>query len=230
MKDEILSYWEMCSRQGKSLQRGMYFHSPPEHGIILMSRRRNAPYKDVMSSDEAVLEYEGHDEYHSSSTRDPKTLDQPRYNLNKKPTQNGLFADWVDKQKMGQVDPSIFRVYEKIRAGIWTDRGLFTLSNYQFVLSEGRKVFKFVLEAAGYDSQGTRESTALSATASRQIPSWIKLEVYKRDKGQCVICSATDNLHFDHDFPFSKGGTSILPENVRILCARHNLSKSANIE
>jgi 5-methylcytosine-specific restriction endonuclease McrA len=59
------------------------------------------------------------------------------------------------------------------------------------------------------------------------VPS--KLEVWKRDHGKCVICGASDNLHFDHDVPFSKGGSSITAKNVRLLCARHNLAKSDKI-
>ena len=62
------------------------------------------------------------------------------------------------------------------------------------------------------------------------IPSDVKLEVWKRDKGQCVQCGSTDNLHFDHVLPFSKGGTLLTAENVQLLCARHNLQKSARIE
>ena len=52
----------------------------------------------------------------------------------------------------------------------------------------------------------------------------------ERDKGQCVICGDKKNLHFDHDLPFSKGGTSLTAKNVRLLCMKHNLEKSANIE
>ena len=37
------------------------------------------------------------------------------------------------------------------------------------------------------------------------------------------------NLHFDHDIPFSKGGSSITAANVRLLCAKHNLEKSDKI-
>ena len=40
---------------------------------------------------------------------------------------------------------------------------------------------------------------------------------------------ATDELHFDHDLPWSKGGTSIAEENVQLLCARHNLQKHDHI-
>ena len=33
----------------------------------------------------------------------------------------------------------------------------------------------------------------------------------------------------NHDIPFSRGGSSIVAENVRLLCAKHNLSKSDKI-
>jgi len=57
----------------------------------------------------------------------------------------------------------------------------------------------------------------------------VKLEVWARDRGKCVICGATDELHFDHDLPYSKGGTSLTASNVQLLCARHNLSKGSKI-
>jgi 5-methylcytosine-specific restriction endonuclease McrA len=61
------------------------------------------------------------------------------------------------------------------------------------------------------------------------IPSEVKREVWKRDGGKCVMCGANHNLHYDHDIPFSRGGSSIVAENVRLLCAKHNLSKSDKI-
>ena len=61
------------------------------------------------------------------------------------------------------------------------------------------------------------------------VPSGVKLEVWKRDKGRCVKCGAVDELHFDHILPFSKGGTSNKAENIQILCARHNLEKRDKI-
>ena len=48
--------------------------------------------------------------------------------------------------------------------------------------------------------------------------------------GKCVKCASTTNLHFDHELPFSKGGTSLTAKNVRLLCMKHNLEKSAKIE
>lgn len=230
MKDEILNYWDMCSRHGMALQRGMYFRLPPTHGVILMSRRPNAPYADEMTEDESILVYEGHDARKTTSTPDPKTIDQPRYEPNGKPTQNGLFADSVDTHAVGRAEAAIFRVYEKMRDGVWTDRGLYVLRDYSYEMGSARRVFKFWLEQADFDSSSARDGSNVGVRVSRQIPSWVKQEVYRRDKGRCVMCGAADNLHFDHDLPFSKGGTSVLPANVRILCARHNLEKSARIE
>ena len=230
MKDEILSYIEMCTREGMSLQRGMNFRIPPAHGIVLMSRRSNAPYEDELSPDEAVLLYEGHDVRRTKGLADPKSHDQPRFYPSGEPTENGKFAESVDRLKQGDAAPAVFRVYEKMRDGIWTDRGLYLLRDYEYKRRGVRRVFKFRLEQAEYDSNAPYESALTHHEVSRQIPSSVKLAVYKRDGGQCVICGAIDQLHFDHDFPYSKGGTSVLAENVRILCARHNLAKSAKIE
>jgi hypothetical protein len=220
----------MCSRQGMALQRGMYFRPSPAPGVILMSRRPNAPYADEMSEDESILVYEGHDVRRTITTLNPKGIDQPRNEPDGKPTQNGLFADSVDDFKQSRATAAIFRVYEKMRPGVWTDRGLSLLKDYSYEMSGMRRVFKFGLEQAHFDSGSAHEAEVVGTRVSRQIPSWVKQAVFKRDSGCCVICGATDQLHFDHDFPFSKGGTSILPENVRILCARHNLEKSARIE
>lgn len=71
-----------------------------------------------------------------------------------------------------------------------------------------------------------REGTNLQG---RVIPTSVKLAVWKRDSGKCVICGASDDLHFDHDVPWVKGGTSLVAEKVQLLCARHNLAKRDHI-
>jgi len=48
------------------------------------------------------------------------------------------------------------------------------------------------------------------------------------DKDSCKICNSKLNLHKDHIFPVSKGGTDN-EENLQILCRSHNLSKSDTI-
>ena len=46
MADNIISYLEMCRREGTSLQAGMNFGLGGNHSVILMSVRPNAPYCD----------------------------------------------------------------------------------------------------------------------------------------------------------------------------------------
>jgi hypothetical protein len=63
----------------------------------------------------------------------------------------------------------------------------------------------------------------------RGAPYAVKLEVWKRDKGKCVLCGNRENLHFDHVIPFSLGGSSLSAKNIQLLCARHNLQKHDKI-
>jgi hypothetical protein len=70
----------------------------------------------------------------------------------------------------------------------------------------------------------------LRGVQRRRIPTLVKLEVWKRDRGRCTICGATDELHFDHIVPFLKGGASSTADNIQLLCARHNLAKHDRIE
>lgn len=64
----------------------------------------------------------------------------------------------------------------------------------------------------------------------RTVPTSVKLEVWRRDGGRCVICGSTEDLHFDHVIPYSKGGSSTDPRNIQVLCSRCNLEKHAKIE
>ena len=93
---------------------------------------------------------------------------------------------------------------------------------------DGRSVFKFRLEAVEGE-EDLAMPTSASPVRRRIIPTSVKLAVWKRDAGRCVQCGATDELHFEHDLPWSKGGTSISIDNVQLLCMRHNLKKSAKI-
>ena len=194
---------------------------------MLMSRRPGAPYVDRLSEDGTELVYEGHDMRREDGVN-PKDEDQPWNLPNGAPTENGLFAGAIDRYKGGLAGPPGVRVYEKLRPGIWSDKGLFELIDYTYASDEVRRVFRFTMRLS--EEREERMVAVADRPPTRAIPSWVKQTVFKRDKGRCVLCGEPDMLHFDHDLPYSRGGASILPENVRLLCARHNLQKSAKIE
>ncbi|MBI3664133.1 MAG: HNH endonuclease [Acidobacteria bacterium] len=206
----------------------MNYRLRTSYSVVLMSRRSNAPYADRILKDGETIEYEGHDAPRRDRAADPKSLDQPRLLPTGRFTQNGLFAEAIEAYQRNERDPELVRVYEKLFNGVWSDKGLFELIDYKFVQSGPRKVFKFHLRATE-DSQPPLPTEA-EIVHRRLIPSEVKKEVWKRDKGRSVLCGQTDHLHFDHDIPWSKGGASITAANVRLLCARHNLQKHDNIE
>jgi hypothetical protein len=158
----------------------------------------------------------------------PKVVDQPERTPSGTLTENGKFHQAALRYKCGGSPPTPVRVYEKIRQGIWSYNGVFQLVDAWQEHDGRREVFKFRLGAVESVDlipvpRGSRRQRR------RLIPTSVKMEVWRRDGGKCVACGATDELHFDHDLPYSLGGTSIKPENVQLLCARHNLSKGAKI-
>jgi len=66
------------------------------------------------------------------------------------------------------------------------------------------------------------------SSGSRYIPDAVKRAVHSRDGGRCVNCNSTIDLQYDHDIPFSLGG-SATEHNVRLLCAPCNRLKGARI-
>jgi hypothetical protein len=228
VENEIISYIEMCQREASSLQRGMNFELREGYSVILMSVRANAPYGDRFEDDGSTLIYEGHDAARSRELPDPKAVDQPEFTSSGLPTENGKFYRSAIQCKAGTAPPRLVKVYEKIHQGIWSYNGLFHLTDSWHERDHARVVFKFkliVVEGA----ESVVPVTDVKGARRRIIPTLIKVEVWKRDAGKCVMCGATDELHFDHDLPYSRGGTSVKVENVQLLCARHNLSKGAKL-
>ena len=68
-----------------------------------------------------------------------------------------------------------------------------------------------------------------SAFPRPAIPEAIRIEVWRRDSGQCVKCSSRENLEYDHIIPISKGGSNTT-RNIELLCEACNRSKGANIQ
>jgi hypothetical protein len=232
MRNNIISYIDMCKREGVSLQRGMNFRLHGGHSVILMSVRPNAPYRDRIEDDGSVLIYEGHDEPRTSNTPEPKRIDQPEYSSSNRLSENGKFHRAAQEFKCGSKPPDIVKVYEKIKKGIWSDNGYFHLIDSWVENDSVRNVFKFKLIAVEdiLNEKLSEDIKYKDIKRSRVIPTHVKLEVWKRDEGKCVKCGRVDELHFDHIVPYSKGGTSLKSENIQLLCARHNLEKKANIE
>jgi hypothetical protein len=229
MLDQIYSYREMCDiEKVQTLQRGMNFRLNPQYSLIIMSRRSNAPYNDKILKDGITIEYEGHDELKSLYKMDPKELDQPYQTKNGALTQNGKFIEAIMRYKKGISGVEPVKVYEKILSGVWSLKGFFDLLDYQIKYDGKRKVYIFSLRLS--NKQDIKKSSHIDLIHTRLIPSKIKKEVWKRDNGKCVICGSIKNLHFDHDLPFSKGGTSLTVKNIRILCEKCNLAKSDKIE
>jgi hypothetical protein len=218
----------MCTREGASLQAGMNFGIGGTHSVILLSLRANAPYHDRIEDNGFTLIYEGHDHPRLDYCPNPKVVDQPEFYRSGTLTQNGKFHQAAQSAKSGLRKPERVRAYEKIKPGIWSYNGMFHLVDSWRENAEGRFVFKFRLVAVEGEEDLTLPTTT-SPVPRRIIPTAIKLEVWRRDGGRCVQCGAIDELHFDHDLPWSKGGTSFSVDNVQLLCMRHNLVKSDHI-
>ena len=225
---EVISYNEMCVEEKANLQRGMNFRLNRSYSVILMSERPGAPYNDQTMDEGKKLIYEGHDIANRKDGPNPKETDQPMSFPSGTLTQNGKFYKAAMAYKKGK-PPEIVRVYEKIRSGIWTFNGYFRLMDAWLEKIKGRNVFKFKLELLENQLETSKNNTS-DLDHPRIIPSWVKREVWKRDQGKCVLCGSKDNLHFDHIIPYSKGGSSLIPENIQLLCARHNIDKRDKIQ
>jgi len=176
MSNEIISYLEMCRREGASLQRGMNFQLGHNHSVILMSIRLNAPYTDRFEDDGSTVLYEGHDIPRSRQNPNPKTIDQPEYTPSGQLTENGKFHQAAQKYKTGKRQPERVRVYEKIKQGIWSYNGIFHLEDSWLEKVDGRNVFKFKLIAVEGEEE-LDHPIPVNPMLRRIIPTWVKLEV-----------------------------------------------------
>jgi hypothetical protein len=222
----IISYLELSMRERQQLQKGMNYRKDGRLSVFLMSSRHNAPYKDKWDSEKQVLIYEGHDDTGDTD----KKLDQPMHRATTgRLSDNGKFyAEAMSYKEGKRASPFQIQVYEKLDVGVWFDKGVFDLVDAEWEQEPQRKVFKFYLHPT--DKVRSLIDDVQEYKHERMIPTSVKVEVWKRDKGQCTTCGATTGLHYDHILPFSRGGRSDDARNIQILCARHNLQKSDKIQ
>ncbi|MCH2312005.1 MAG: HNH endonuclease [SAR202 cluster bacterium] len=223
MTTNLIKYNELVAIEGGiHVQGGMNFEIRGSYSIVLMSTEKNAPYVDEIL-DEGIIKYEGEDK-RGIPPELKKFVDQPMANKSGTLTQNGLFFQAAKNFKESIIEkPAIIKAYRKLRRGIWVDMGFYNLID-GFIEHDGnRKVFKFLLEPLFDEIEPKAD-----LVHNRSIPGEVMVEVYERDGGRCTRpdCTATDNLHFDHKIPYSKGGSSKTAENIQLLCARHNLRKN----
>jgi hypothetical protein len=223
---KIISYLDMGRHWSVSFQRGIHFQLRPDISVILMSRRKNAPYKNAIEPGGLSLRYAGHDIPKNKDCPNPKIVDQPRQSPGGSLTQNELFEKAALANRVKP--PEIIAVYEKIHRGIWAFNGFFHFTDCTFQSDGTPKVFQFRLELAN-------ESPELSAQRNTDLSDTINIvcrQARSADSRQrCMfICGSKDNLHFDHDLPYSKVGSALISKNIRLLCARHNLAKHDKIE
>jgi hypothetical protein len=224
--DDIFGYDKVVAAEKANLQAGMNYREGKHYSIVLMSVRKGAPYADAIDPVTGMILYEGHDVKNVTGGPHPKSVDQPRTSPSGALTENGKFyRDAIEFKSGKRKKAKLVKVYEKITKGIWSYKGFFELIDAKIVSDERRMVFKFSLKPVEKKSFGR----VVDLPHNRLIPTAVKVEVWRRDGGQCVQCGSKKNLHFDHDIPFSKGGSSLTAANVRLLCAKHNLEKSDKI-
>lgn len=65
-------------------------------------------------------------------------------------------------------------------------------------------------------------------TSRAPIPVGVRTEVWRRDRGGCVVCGSKENVQFDHIIPVALGGATSA-QNLQLLCRQCNLAKGARI-
>lgn len=208
----IISHAEVLVREQQGIQKNMNFRDDGRPSVFLISDR-GEEHTDVWHEEEQVLVVEGHDASVKGTKK--KVSDQEAVHESGLLTDNGKFYREANKFKDGvRKDPMQIQVYEWLEAGVWYDKGIFSLVDAQRHMKDKRRIFTFVLSPSfcGADELYKRE---------RVIPAAIKQQVWVRDHGRCVICGSQSHLFFETMQPERDGGTGNDAENVSLRCAAH---------
>jgi len=80
---------------------------------------------------------------------------------------------------------------------------------------------------AGWQFWIPDEQAPIGERNTRSISQSVKIAVSARDGGRCRQCGSTEELHFDHVIPWSKGGSNTIA-NIQLLCGPCNRRKGAD--
>ena len=84
-------------------------------------------------------------------------------------------------------------------------------------------ILRFFRRFAGLLSSAVRDDTTRQGRlepVDKPIPSaWVKLNVWRRDQGRCVLCGDQERVWFEYIVPVWDGG-SVTEQNIRLLCER----------
>lgn len=210
----IVSHAEVLMREQQGLQKNMNYRDDGRPSVFLISDRGDE-YTDEWHPAEQLFIVEGHDATTKGAAK--KTEDQELVHESGKLSDNGKFYREANKFKDGvRRDAMQIQVYERLDAGVWYDKGIFSLVDAQRHMNDKRRVFKFVLAPAfgGGDDE---------YNAERMIPAKIKTAVWERDQGRCSICSIDSQLFFTQMQSDTDGGSGDDADNVRLTCNVHTI-------
>lgn len=127
-----LTVKEVNEISGASVYQGMNFGKR----VIMMGKN----YNDFENNlDNSIIFFEGHNVRKNETDKNPFYVDQPRTN------QNAEFCNAVDAHKSGD-EPAYINVFHNLGPNNWEYKGLYSLIDYEYVNSLGRKVYRYKLQ------------------------------------------------------------------------------------
>jgi len=107
----------------------------------------------------------------------------------------------------------------------WENEGLSSYEVKALILEKIKKKERKLKNAIALMEQ---EEVLNNGKRREPIPDDVKVFVWQRDGGKCVVCGSKELLEFDHIIPISKGGGNSA-RNLQLLCENCNRSKGSKL-
>jgi len=92
-----------------------------------------------------------------------------------------------------------------------------------FVLKKEKELEKISKEIEAFEN-----FDKIQLSKRERISDSVRLFVWQRDEGKCVICGNKEKIEFDHIIPIAEGGANT-ERNIQILCESCNRNKGKKI-